>query len=74
MEFYQTQIGNTLPVLWEHENRDGMMYGFTENYVRVEKPFDANFCNEIQHVELKEIGPAGNVIVQSSFENFLINA
>ncbi|MFC6268211.1 tRNA (N(6)-L-threonylcarbamoyladenosine(37)-C(2))-methylthiotransferase MtaB [Frigoriflavimonas asaccharolytica] len=74
MEFYQTQIGNTLPVLWENENRDGMMYGFTENYVRVEKQFDANFCNEIEQVLLKNIGISGNVSVEASFSNFLANA
>ncbi|KAF5279648.1 hypothetical protein FQR65_LT15343 [Abscondita terminalis] len=41
MAFYQTQLGKTLPVLWEHENKDGLMYGFTENYVRVHKPLNA---------------------------------
>ena len=47
MAFYQSQIGKTLPVLWEHENKDGYMYGFTENYVRVQKPFDAGSVNQI---------------------------
>ena len=74
MEFYHSQIGNTLPVLWEHENRDGLMYGFTENYVRVQKSFDANFCNEIEHVQLKKTESNGNISVQASFENFLINS
>ena len=74
MEFYHSQIGNTLPVLWEHENRDGLMYGFTENYVRVQKPFDINFCNEIEQVQLKKTEANGNVSVIPSFENFLINS
>ena len=72
MEFYQAQIGKEFPVLWEHENRDGMMYGFTENYVRVQKPFDANFCNEIENVILQNIESNGNVSTQPSFQNFLI--
>ena len=72
MEFYQAQIGKEFPVLWEHENRDGMMYGFTENYVRVQKPFDANFCNEIENVILQNIESNGNVSTQPSFQNFLM--
>ena len=74
MEFYQAQIGKEFPVLWEHENRNGMMYGFTENYVRVEKPFDANFCNEIEQVLLKNIEENGNVSILPSFQNFLAKA
>ncbi len=72
MEFYQAQIGKEFPVLWEHENRDGMMYGFTENYVRVQKPFDAKFCNEIENVILQNIESNGNVSTQPSFQNFLM--
>lgn len=72
MEFYQAQIGKQFPVLWEHENRDGMMYGFTENYVRVQKPFDAHFCNEIENVILRNIESNGNVSTQPSFQNFLM--
>ena len=74
MEFYQRQIGKEFPVLWEHENRNGLMYGFTENYVRVQKAFDVNFCNEIENVLLKEIEANGNVSVLFSFQNFLVNA
>lgn len=74
MEFYQTQIGEELSVLWEHENRNGMMFGFTENYVRVQKPFDQNFCNQIEKVVLRDIDANGNVSVLPSFQNFLMNA
>lgn len=74
MEFYHAQLGKTFPVLWEHENRDGTMYGFTENYVRVQKPFDENYCNEIELVFLKEVAANGNVSVEVSFQNFMANA
>ena len=50
MAFYQTQVGKTLPVLWEHENKNGFMFGFTENYVRVQKAFDQNSVNKIEAV------------------------
>ncbi|MGC4129752.1 MAG: tRNA (N(6)-L-threonylcarbamoyladenosine(37)-C(2))-methylthiotransferase MtaB [Bergeyella sp.] len=71
MAFYQTQLGNTLPVLWEHENKNGMMYGFTENYVRVQKPFDESSVNEIEFVKLDKIEADGTVSIVPAFENFL---
>lgn len=71
MAFYQTQIGKTLPVLWEHEEKNGMMFGFTNNYVRVQKPFNPNSKNQIEMVKLEKISSEGNVIVSNSFEEFL---
>ena len=71
MAFYQTQIGKTLPVLWEHENKNGMMFGFTENYVRVQKPFDESSINKIELVNLEKIEDDGTVSIAVAFENFL---
>jgi threonylcarbamoyladenosine tRNA methylthiotransferase MtaB len=41
---------NPSKVLWEAENHDGWMYGFTENYIRVRKPFDSNSVNQISEM------------------------
>ena len=71
MAFYRTQIGKTLPVLWEHENKNGMMYGFTENYVRVQKPFDENSINTIETLKLNKIESDGTVSAVPAFEEFL---
>ena len=71
MAFYQTQIGKTLPVLWEHENKNGMMFGFTENYVRVQKPFDINAVNKIELLKLQRLEEDGTVSVSLVFEDFL---
>ena len=71
MAFYQTQIGKTLPVLWEHENKNGMMFGFTENYVRVQKPYDENSVNQIETLKLSKIENDGTVSVVPAFEEFL---
>lgn len=71
MAFYQSQIGKTLPVLWEHEEKNGMMFGFTDNYVRVQKPYDPASINRVETVKLEKIAPDGNVIVSSLFEDFL---
>lgn len=74
MAFYELQLGKVLPVLWEHENKDGKMYGFTENYVRVQKDFDASLVNQIEFLKLEKILADGSVAVQSSFEQFLEKA
>ena len=74
MAFYQTQLGKTLPVLWEHENKDGKMFGFTENYVRVQKDFDPASINQIEFLNLEKILSDGTVSVQSSYQNFLAKA
>ena len=71
MAFYQTQIGKSLPVLWEHENKKGSMFGFTENYVRVQKPFDVNSVNQIEILQLHKIEEDGSVSVIPAFEKFL---
>jgi len=50
--FYQNQIGKTAQVLWESSQRDENMVGFTENYIRVERPFDKSLVNTIQTVTM----------------------
>lgn len=74
MAFYETQLGKTLPVLWEHENKDGKMFGFTENYVRVQKDFDTTSVNQIELLKLEKILSDGTVSVHSSYESFLAKA
>ncbi|MBC7556341.1 MAG: tRNA (N(6)-L-threonylcarbamoyladenosine(37)-C(2))-methylthiotransferase MtaB [Chryseobacterium sp.] len=74
MAFYETQLGKTLPILWEHENKNGFMFGFTENYVRVQKPFDEKSINQIEELELNKIESDGTVSVNYSFAHFLKKA
>lgn len=71
MAFYATQVGKTLPVLWEHENKNGVMFGFTENYVRVQKTFDIASVNQIESIQLQKILDDGTVSVGVSFDHFL---
>lgn len=59
--FYETQIGTTRTVLWEAEEDNGMMYGFTENYVKVKCAFDPLKVNQFETVVLKEIDRDGLV-------------
>jgi len=57
--FYQTQVGKKKSVLFEQEENEGMLYGFTENYVKVKTPFNAALVNQIVGVELTEIDRDG---------------
>ena len=53
--FYRSHIGSQRRVLWEAKEKDGMMQGYTENYIRLHRPYDAQMINQIEDVR---IGPA----------------
>jgi threonylcarbamoyladenosine tRNA methylthiotransferase MtaB len=57
--FYQTQIGKTKKVLFEQEENEGFLYGFTENYVKVKTPFAPELINQIIEIEITEIDRDG---------------
>ena len=61
--FYEQNLGSTRKVLFESEEENGMMYGFTENYVKVKIPFDTKLVNQFQEVRLEEIDRDGIVKV-----------
>ena len=64
--FYQSQLGSTQKVLWEHDNKEGKMFGFTENYVKVQTDFDLSLVNQTQYVELVKINHNGNVEIKQA--------
>ena len=53
-DFYHSQYGRQAQVLWEAAQTGGMMHGFTENYIRLQTPFDKSKINIIESVV---IGP-----------------
>jgi threonylcarbamoyladenosine tRNA methylthiotransferase MtaB len=59
--FYESQLGSTRKVLFEASEHEGIMHGFTENYVKVEQPFNAELINQVRYVRLERISPDGNV-------------
>ena len=59
--FYESQLGSQRSVLFESENKEGYIQGFTENYVKVRSPWDPTLCNTLQEVELTEIDEDGLV-------------
>jgi threonylcarbamoyladenosine tRNA methylthiotransferase MtaB len=59
--FYESQLGNTLTVLFESENKEGYIYGFTENYVKVKAPWNPELVNTLHKVTLTKIDEDGLV-------------
>lgn len=57
--FYEQNVGSTRTVLFEAEEDNGIMYGFTENYVKVKLPFDPMLVNTLQPITLTEIDRDG---------------
>ncbi len=53
--FYNSLIGSELEVLFESENDNGMIKGFSSNYVRVALPFNEKLINTFAVVKIKEI-------------------
>jgi len=52
--FYASQTGKTASVLWEAKKDGEVMYGFTENYVRVERLYDKKRVNTAETVTLDD--------------------
>ena len=58
-EFDQQFRGQTRPVLFEEANKDGFMFGWSDNYVRVAIPFSPRLVNTIQPIEIGKYSKDG---------------
>ena len=61
-DFFSTRLGLVSPVLFEEEKKNGTMYGYTPDYIRVSMPYDKSFVNKIISCRLIEIGHDGQVV------------
>ncbi len=61
--FYESQKGKTMKVLFEQPGKDKPMHGFTDNYVRVEAPFDASVINKCVEIKLGDFNEAGDSLL-----------
>ena len=48
--FYREHAGEEALVLWESSKKDGLMFGFTENYIKVSCPFDRTKVNTFERI------------------------
>ncbi len=59
--FYESQIGSNRTVLFESENKEGYIHGFTENYVKIKTPWNPELINTLQEINLTKIDDDGSV-------------
>jgi threonylcarbamoyladenosine tRNA methylthiotransferase MtaB len=50
--FSEQHQGSKRVVLFEQENKNGMLEGYSDNYIRTQIPYDANKINRLEWVEL----------------------
>ena len=70
--FYESQLGNTSTVLFEGENKEGYIHGFTENYVKVKAPWDPALVNTLHQIELTLIDEDGLVRFEFASEKVAV--
>ncbi|HVO73049.1 MAG TPA: tRNA (N(6)-L-threonylcarbamoyladenosine(37)-C(2))-methylthiotransferase MtaB [Ignavibacteriaceae bacterium] len=73
-EFYKNMIGKELEILPEAENKDGIMKGFSSNYVKVQIPFSSELINEFIRIRISSVDDnicSGEIIKTSIIENQL---
>ena len=59
--FYESQLGKEKTVLFESDNKQGYIHGFTENYVKVKAPWNPALVNTLYKVRLTKIDTDGMV-------------
>ena len=62
--FYEQNITREDEVLFEEDIENGMMFGFTRNYVRVTAKYDPLLVNETKHIRMTAITPEGHVEIE----------
>ncbi|CAM4138725.1 tRNA (N(6)-L-threonylcarbamoyladenosine(37)-C(2))-methylthiotransferase MtaB [Gillisia limnaea] len=65
--FYESQLGTSHTVLFEGENKQGYIHGFTENYVKVKTPWNPELVNTLHEIELEKIDEDG--LVRFNYKN-----
>lgn len=59
--FYESQLGKSHTVLFEGENKEGYIHGFTENYVKVKTPWNPELVNTLHNIDLTNVDEDGLV-------------
>lgn len=72
--FYESQLDSSRTVLFEGENKEGYIHGFTENYVKVKAPWNPALVNTLHNVQLTKIDEDGMVRFEFVSENSTADA
>ncbi len=57
--FYEKNLNTTREVIFEHENRNGFMFGYSDNYVKVKLPYDPELVNRITGITIQSFDEEG---------------
>ena len=64
LEFNKLNTGQITNVLFERTRSEGLISGFTSNYIRVEHPWQTRLSGQIKKVKLNGISPTGRMSVE----------
>jgi threonylcarbamoyladenosine tRNA methylthiotransferase MtaB len=64
LAFMNLNIGQDAEVLFEKTKTDGLITGFTGNYLRTEYPWQAKLAGQIIKVRLSDTSPSGRIRVE----------
>lgn len=59
--FYEQHLNKEFTVLFEQENKNGFIHGFTENYIKIAHPFDTDLINRSVKISTTSLNEEGNV-------------
>jgi threonylcarbamoyladenosine tRNA methylthiotransferase MtaB len=62
--FNKSNIGQITNVLFEKTYSEGLITGFTSNYIRVEYPWDSKLAGQIRKVRLNDISSSGKMSIE----------
>ena len=57
--FYEKYLDTEHTALFEQDDRDGYLYGFTDNYIKIKIPFQAKVCRTKKQIKLLSIDKDG---------------
>lgn len=66
--FYESQIGKKREILFESEDKDGFIFGYTENYVKVKTRWNPDLVNTLQQHTLSAIDADGSALFEEKKE------
>ena len=61
--FYQEHLGQTRTVLFEADQKDGVMHGFTDNYIKVKTTYNPALINQLKEVTLDALDADGCMLI-----------
>jgi threonylcarbamoyladenosine tRNA methylthiotransferase MtaB len=64
-------MGTTRSILFESENKNGFISGFTDNYIKAVMSFSEDLCNKIVQAELMGLNEQGFCVAQINEKEIL---